>query len=145
MASHPAIGREPEFESPYKPPPGFADLIADMDPVSEYPYSEVVAGQLFRFHRAHPKALATFVSAQSEFNSNDSVRVRQLVRFIHHHTHPDDLATMLLRLIEDDTFGMAELDELVEAIAKAGTARPTKPSSPWQRRRPHIGAKYGRA
>lgn len=145
MASHPAIGRESEFESPYKPPPGFADLIADTESVPGYPYSDIVAGQLFRFHRAHPKALATFVSSQSEFNSNDEVRVRQLVRFIQHHTHPDDMAKMLLRLIDDDGFKLPQLDQLVEAIVKAGTARPIKPSSRSQRRRQRTGARSGRA
>lgn len=136
---------EPEFESPFKPPPGFDDLIADIEQDPDYPYSATVGNQLFRFHRAQPKGLAALVSAQSQYNTNDQVRLRQLIMFIHRHTHPDDVAKMMIRLIDDDTFGIPQLDDLMRAIVKAGTARPTRPSSPWQRRRPRIGVRYGRA
>lgn len=144
MASHPGIGSEPEFESPYKPPPGFPDLIADADTETGYKYSAVVGGQVFRIRRADPKAIATFVSAQSQFNSNKEQRLKQLLLFVHRHTHPDDVARAMIRMVEG-TFCIIELDELTTEIAKAGTARPTKPLSPWQRRRPHIGVRYGRA
>jgi len=136
---------EPEFESPFKPPPGFDDLIADTEQDSTYQYSETVGNQLFRFRRAVPRALATFVAAQSQYNANKEQRMKQLVRFAQHHLHPADMEALMIRLIDDDEFGIGQLDDLVWAIAKAGTARPTRPSSPWQRRRPRIGAKYGRA
>jgi len=136
---------EPEFESPFKPPPGFDDLIADSEPDSPFPYSETVGNQLFRFRRAQPRSLATFIAAQSEFNSNKEQRLKQLIRFVHHHLHPGDMEKLMVRLIDDDKFGIAELDELTRVITKAGTARPTRPSSPWQRRRLRIGARSGRA
>jgi hypothetical protein len=145
MASHLGSGREPDFESPYKPPAGIEDLIADMESGTDYPYQTLVGGMTFRHKRAQPRGLLAFVASQSEFNPNDDIRIQQMVRFIHQHTHPDDAVELMIRLIDDQEFGLDQLSELTRAIARGGTARPTKPSSHWPRRRPRIGVKSARA
>lgn len=127
---------EPAFESPYKPPSGLEDLIADMDRDKDYPYTAMVGGLTFRHRAPSPKGLLTFVTSQKEYNPNAQMRLQQRVRFINQHIHPEDATELMVRIIDaDDPFGGEELKQLVREIGKAGTARPTQPSCRWRQRR----------
>ncbi len=145
MASRIGTGQEPVFESPFKPPPGVEDLIADMEQDTGFPYRTTVGGIEFRYRVPGSRTLLAFVAAQSEHNHNKDIRVQQMALFVHGNIHPEDAAELMYRLIDDDDFGETELKTLLRRIGTAGTARPTGPLSHWQRQRLRIGEKSVRA
>lgn len=135
MASY-GTGQPPAFESPYKPPSGLSDLMADMEQGSAYPYQCEVSGSTFRHHAVNPNGMVALVTAQSEYNPNKKMRLQQTIRFVHQYIHPDDAAELMIRLTDpDDPFGVDELYVLMREIGKAGTARPIPPSCRWRPRR----------
>jgi hypothetical protein len=140
MTSRTGTGQEPVFESPYKPPPGLEDFLADLDQAKPYPYTTEVGGITFHYRAPQPQGLVAFVTAQSEYNSNRSLATQQMVRFINGNIRPDDAAMLMVRLIEDDAFGIEQLGQLTRTIARGGTARPTRPLSHWPRQRFLTGA-----
>lgn len=142
MVSRVGTGQEPVFESPFKPPPGVEDLIADMEQGTEFRFSTEVGGLTFRYRVPQPRALLAFVAAQREHNHNDDIRAQQMAMFVHANIHPDDAAELMMHLIDDDDFGVDELWSLVRRIGRAGTARPTGRLSHWQRQLLRIGERY---
>jgi hypothetical protein len=127
------------FESPFKPPAGLPDFLADAerhDGAAPFPYATVLAGIKVRYRTPPPGAMAMFVTALSQFNTNADIRAQQRMRFIAANVHPADLTVLVRELVDpDQPLGDTELEKLMETLAKAGTARPIGPSSRWRRRR----------
>lgn len=142
MASH--MERDGTFESPWKPPSGVEDLVADTERVTTalgWANSAEIGGRRWRYRMAPASELLAFTASQSKHNPNSQIRTRQLVGFVHRNLHPDDAVELMMRLVNPDyPFGMEELETLLREIGKAGTARPFGPPRNWRRRLRQTGA-----
>lgn len=142
MASY-MTERDGTFESPWKPPSGVEDLVADTEAAITglgYVHSITVAGRKWRYRMAPATELLAFTASQSKHNPNADLRRRQLAGFVHRNLHPDDAARLMLAMVDPDSgVGIEELAELMHAIGKAGTARPFPLPRNWRRRRRQAG------
>lgn len=132
---HPGTGsaadKGPTFISPFQPPPAHYDMAADVDPQG---WKTVQAGSLtFRVRTPQPEAISVLSFAWSDHQKSDRIKHETLIDFVNRYTHPDDLVPALMAMADpdDDSFGTAEFNQLVKAIATVGTARPFWPSLAW--------------
>ena len=129
--SRPGVNSDggPGFQSPFQPPPAYADLAADAAALLDPDAWQVVhaGGTFWRVRTATPAALA-LLSQLPDLKGGEQVTV--INRFIGEHMHPDDFATLLERMVDpEDSFGADEYQDLYRQMVTVGTARPFWQSS----------------
>lgn len=118
----------------HEPPPGYADCESDAEdhptpPGHPYRELEVDGIGVLRARKPLPNAVAVIAGAANAKISTEA-RTAHLQRFIANHLAPEDYEGLLARMIDpDDTLPPDALLRVSRAIATAGTARPTVPSS----------------
>lgn len=128
-AAHPALSgtgaARPQvaFHSPFQPPAGLEDFLADRKP--EQWKIVITGGRSWRVKVPGAAELDEFVLSQQKYNSDAEMRTRAALNFIGANLHPDDIPKLVrLMITPDGEFGTAELSTLVRHIATTGTARP---------------------
>lgn len=117
-----------------EPPPGYADCEADADAAATapgHPYYPLEVPGVGTIHarRPLPNAIPALAGAANAKVSH-ATRLDHLTLFVQNHLAPGEYEALLERMINgDDDCPPDAVLRLSRAIATAGTARPTGPSS----------------
>lgn len=129
----------PTFISPFQPPPSTTDFYSDtvaMDPQGWH--VEHIGGSFWRTRMPTPSAIGLLNEIMDRKGGS---QVQSMNMFLAVHLHPDDLVTMVLRMIDpDDGFGTDEYQQIYRMVATIGTARPFSQSSASPAPPPTTGA-----
>lgn len=138
--SHPGVSAaaKPSFVSPFQPPPGSVDLLAEAQPGTWH--TAFVGGMAWRLKVPLPSALGLLSEI---IDTVGGAQVKVINGFMIMHMHPGDLETMLCRMLDpEDPFGGEEFIELYRAAVTVGTARPFSLSSTSAELRPTGGGRF---
>lgn len=118
----------------YEPPPGYDDCEADGDAAPTppgHPYHPIEVDGVGMIHarRPLPNAIPALAGAANA-KVTDRSRTDYLTLFIQNHLAPGEFEELLVRMTDFDTpLPDDTMLRVSRAIATAGTARPTVPSS----------------
>ncbi|AYD82035.1 hypothetical protein I5G60_gp40 [Mycobacterium phage Saguaro] len=118
----------------YDPPPGYADCEADAENYPTppgHPYHELAVDGVGVLHarRPLPNAIPALAGAANSKVSPES-RIDYLTIFVQNHLAPGEAEELLAKMMDpDEDMPDDTMLRVSRAIATAGTARPTQPSS----------------
>ena len=118
----------------YDPPPGYVDCESDAEdhptpPIKGYHEIDVAGVGVFHARKPLPNAIPALAGAANPKVSNAS-RIDYLTIFVQNHLAEGEPEKLLARMLDpDEDLPEDAMLRVSRAIATAGTARPTVPSS----------------
>lgn len=132
IVSRPGVNSDPGkgtgFISPWQPPPSDVDLRGDLTLADPNAYHPVLAGGTI--WRCRIPSAAALEAVNDIMTLKGGAQIRAINNFLSSVLHPDDMRTMLRRMMNpSDPFDADAFTDLWRGAATVGTARPFRQSS----------------